>query len=150
MPTSLLLGTARLRRRRKWVGWVRCHGMHEGFENDPGNRQECIQKLVEKSAGSAYIMRSTVIPMECHVVPSPRIRCVAKLSGCGAFYRLQQSLYQSKNLILSTARENRCLYLVRFPMLLTQTRNLLSDNAVLLPNWNIRVKCFYDKAKKIR
>ena len=42
-----------------------------------------------------------------------------------------------------------CLYLVRFPMLLTQTSNLLSDNVVLLPNWNIRVKCFYDKAKKI-
>ena len=41
-----------------------------------------------------------------------------------------------------------CLYLVRFPMLLTQTSNLLSDNAVLLPNWNIRIKCFYDKAKK--
>ncbi|MBT6727706.1 MAG: hypothetical protein HOA75_13290 [Deltaproteobacteria bacterium] len=85
------------------MGWVRFHGMHEGFENDPGNRQECIQKLVEKSAGSAYIMRSTVIPMECHVVLSPCIRCVAKLSGCGAFYRLQQSLYQSKNLILPTA-----------------------------------------------
>ena len=33
-------------------------------------------------------------------------------------------------------------------MLLTQTSNLLSDNAVLLPNRNIRVKCFYDKAKK--
>ena len=99
-----LLGTARLRQRRKWVGWVRCQGMHEGFENDPGNRQECIQKLVEKSAGSAYIMRSTVIPMECHVVLSPCIRCVAKLSGCGAFYRLQQSLYQPKNLILSTDR----------------------------------------------
>jgi len=90
--------------RRKWVGWVRCQGMHEGFENDPGNRQECIQKLVEKSAGSTYIMRSTAIPVECHVVPSPCIRCVAKLSGCGAFYRLQQSLYQPKNLILSTDR----------------------------------------------
>ena len=102
-PNSLLLGTARLRQRRKLVGWVRCQGMHEGFENDPGNRQECIQKLVEKSAGSAYIICSTVIPMECHVVPSPCIRCVAKLSGCGAFYRLQQSLYQSKNLILPTA-----------------------------------------------
>ena len=85
------------------MGWVRCQGMHEGFENDPGNRQECIQKLVEKSAGSAYAMRSTVILMECHVVPSPCIRRVAKLSGCGAFYRLQQSLYQSKNLILPTA-----------------------------------------------
>ena len=104
-PTSLLLGTARLRQRRKWVGWVRCQGMHEGFENDPGNRQECLQKLVEKSAGCTYIMCSTVIPMEWHVVPSPCIRCVAKLSGCGAFYRLQQSLYQSKNLILSTTRE---------------------------------------------
>ena len=46
--------------------------------------------------------------------------------------------------------ESCCLYLVRFPMLLTQTSNLLSDNAVLLPNRNIRVKCFYDKAKKIR
>ena len=103
-PNSLLLGTARLRQRRKWVGWVRCQGMHEGFENDPGNRQECIQKLVEKSAGCTYIMCSTVIPMECHVVLSPCIRCVAKLSGCGAFYRLQQSLYQSKNLILRTAR----------------------------------------------
>ena len=43
-----------------------------------------------------------------------------------------------------------CLYLVRFPMLLTQTSNLLSDNAVLLPNRNIRVKCFYDKAKRIK
>ena len=50
-------------------------------------------------------MRSTVIPMECHVVLSPCIRRVAKLSGCGAFYHLQQSLYQTKNLILPTARE---------------------------------------------
>jgi hypothetical protein len=64
-------------------------GMHEGSENDPGNRQECIQKLVEKPAGFAYIICSTVIPMECHVVLSLRARCVAKLSGCGAFYRPQ-------------------------------------------------------------
>ena len=42
--------------------------------------------------------------MECHVVLGPCVRCVAKLSGCGAFYRLQQSLYQPKNLILSTDR----------------------------------------------
>ena len=34
-------------------------------------------------------------------------------------------------------------------MLLTQTSNLLSDNAVLLPNQHIHVKCFYDKAEKI-
>ena len=87
------------------MGWVRCQGMHEGFENDPGNRQECIQKLVEKSAGCTYTMCSTVTPVECHVVLSPCIRCVAKLSGCGAFYHLQPSLYQSKNLILPTARE---------------------------------------------
>ena len=71
----------------------------EGFENDLGNRQECPQKLVEKSAGSAYVMCPTVTLIECHVVLGPCIRCVAKLSGCGAFYRLQQSLYQSKNLI---------------------------------------------------
>ena len=89
--------------------------------------------MVEKSAGSAYIMCSTVIPMECRVVLSPCIRCVAKLSGCGAFYRLQQSLYQSK-ISFSQLLESCCLYLVRFPMLLTQTSNLLSDNAVLLPN----------------
>ena len=35
-------------------------------------------------------------------------------------------------------------------MLLTQTSNLLSDNVDLLPNQNIRVKCFYDKAKRIK
>ena len=146
-PNSLLLGTARLRQRRKWVGWVRCQGMHEGFENDPGNRQECIQKLVEKSAGYAYIIRSTVIPMECHVVPSPCIRCVAKLSGCGAFYRLHLVPIQKSH---SPNCQRCCLYLVRFLMLLTQTSNLLSDNAVLLTNWNVSVKCFYDKAKRIR
>ena len=128
---------------------VRCQGMYEGFENDPGNRQECIQKLGENSVGSAYFMRSTVIPMECHVVLSPCIRRVAKLSRCRAFYR-PQSLVPIQKSHSPNCQRCCCLYLVRFPMLLTQTSNLLSDNAVLLPNRNIRVKCFYDKAKKIR
>ena len=73
--------------------WVRCQGMYESSKNYPGNRQECVEKLVEKSAGSTYIMCSTVILMECRIVLGPCIRCVAELSGRGAFYRPQQSLY---------------------------------------------------------
>ena len=46
--------------------------------------------------------------------------------------------------------ESYCPYLVKSLMLLTQTSSSLSDNAVLLPNQNIRVECFYDKAKRIR
>ena len=123
---------------------VCCQGMYEGFENDPGNRQECIQKLVEKSAGSAYILRSTVIPMECHVVLSPCIRRVAKLSGCGAFYR-PQSLVPIQKSHSPNCQRCCCLYLVRFPMLPIRTINLSINNADFLPNQNILVRCCYEK-----
>ena len=29
------------------MGWVRCQETHEGFENDPGDRQECVQSTPE-------------------------------------------------------------------------------------------------------
>ena len=41
-------------------------------------------------------MRSTVIPMECHVVLSPCIRRVAKLSGCGVFLPSSKSCANPK------------------------------------------------------
>ena len=126
-----------------------CQEIYEGFKNYPGNWEECIQKLVEKPAGFSYIICSTVIPAEFHVVLSLRIRCVAKLSGCGAFNRFRQFLYQSKNPILLV----NCASAVFIPwdFRYYSFRQLFCAVKVYkwLSNPNIDVKYFYDRFKTI-
>ena len=94
-PSCSLLGIVRLKQRRM-IKVDTCQEIYEGFKNYLGNWQGCVQKLVEKPAGLAYITHSTVTFIGCHVVQGPCVRCVAKLSGRRASCHLQQSSCQFK------------------------------------------------------
>ena len=120
--------------------------MYESSEQLSRQPTRVYRKLVEKSAGSAYVMRSTVILMECHVVLGPGIRCVAKLSGCEGFNVLNNPCTQSKSLILQLV-----VLLLSLSCEISDANNSDKQFALrqcrLVTKKNILVKRFYDKAK---
>ena len=98
-PNSLLLGTARLRQRRKWVKWVRCQGMYEGFENGPGNWLECVLKL-GKNRQDPHILCVQLSFLWSAMLSWALASFVSPNSPGAGLFTVLKVLYQSKNLIL--------------------------------------------------